>query len=90
MRKKTVLGRLLTSGEEDQIVKNAEARQEAYGEEYSEYSTMRLKASIMEIGGNRDRSYIDRFVDVMPALKEAFNQMKNGKPAMLDILIERG
>lgn len=68
MRKKVVKFRLLTSGEDEQILRNAEARQEAYGEEYSEYNTMRLKASITEIGGNRDRSYIDRFVDVMPAL----------------------
>lgn len=68
MRKKIVKFRLLTSGEEDQIAKNAEARKEAYGHEYSEFNTMRLKASIMEIGGNRDRGYIDRFVDVMPAL----------------------
>lgn len=68
MRKKLVKFRLLTSGEEDQVLKNAEARQQAYGEEYSQYSTMRLKAAITEIGGKRERSYIDRFVDVMPAL----------------------
>ena len=68
MRKKLVKFRLLTSGEEDQVLKNAELRQETYGEEFSEYSTMRLKASIVEIGGNRERSYIERFVDVMPAL----------------------
>jgi hypothetical protein len=68
MRKKVVKFRLLTSGEEEQVLKNADARQEAYGEEYSQYSTMRLKAAITEIGGNRERSYIDRFVDVMPAL----------------------
>lgn len=68
MRKKIVKFRLLTSGEESQILKNAEARQEAYGEEYNQYNTMRIKAAIQEIGGNRERSYIDRFVDVMPAL----------------------
>ena len=68
MRKKMVSIKLLTSGEEDLIFKNAEARQEAYQEEVSEFNTMRLKSSIMEISGNRDRSYIERFVDVMPAL----------------------
>lgn len=68
MRKKIIKVRLLTAGEEKQILNNAEARQEAYGEEFSEFSTMRLKASITEITGNRDRSYIERFVDVMPAL----------------------
>lgn len=68
MRKKIVKVKLLTSGEEEQILRNAEARQEAYGEEFSEFNTMRLKASIVEISGNRERSYIERFVDVMPAL----------------------
>lgn len=68
MRKKIVKFRLLTTGEEDQVLRNAEARKETYGEEFSEFSTMRLKASITEINGNRDRSYIDRFVDAMPAL----------------------
>lgn len=68
MRKKLVKFRLLTAGEEQLIMKNAEARRQAYGEEVSEYNTLRLKASITEIGGKRDRSYIDRFVDVMPAL----------------------
>ena len=68
MRKKIVKFRLLTSGEEEIILKNSIARQEAYGEEVSEFNTMRLKSSIVEINNNRDRSYIDRFVDVMPAL----------------------
>lgn len=68
MRKKKVSVKLLTSGAEDIIFKQAEARREAYQEEVSEFNTMRLKASIMEINGNRDRSYIERFVDVMPAL----------------------
>jgi hypothetical protein len=68
MRKKIVKFRILTSGEDEQILKNSMARQEAYGEEVSEYNTMRLKASMVEISGNRDRSYIERFVDVMPAL----------------------
>lgn len=68
MRKKTVKFRLLNSGEENQVLKNANAHQNAYSEEYNQFNTMRLKASIVEINGNRDRSYIDRFVDVMPAL----------------------
>lgn len=75
MRKKKVSIKLLTSGVEDNIFKQAEARKEAYGEDVSEFNTMRLKASIMEIGGNRDRSYIERFVDVMPAL-DAFTIRK--------------
>lgn len=66
MRKKIVKFRLLTSGEEQQLFKRAESIQEAYGHDYSEYSTMKLKAHIVQIGDKTDRSYIDRFVDAMP------------------------
>lgn len=76
MRKKLVKFKLLTSGEEQLIMKNAEAKRQAYGEEVLEYNTLRLKASIVEIGGKRDRSYIDRFVDVMPALDAYTIRMK--------------
>jgi len=68
MRKKVVLFKLLTSGEENILFKKAQAIQEAYGEEFNQYSTMKLKASIVSIGGNTDRNYIDKFVDAMPAL----------------------
>jgi len=75
MRKKTVLVKLLSSGEDSKIFKNAENIKEAYGEEYSQYSTLRLKASIVAINEKTDRSYIDRFVDAMPAL-DAFTIRK--------------
>ena len=68
MRKKTVKFRLLTIAEEDRIYKQAEALQEAYKEEFSQYSTLKLKSQIVSIDGKTDRSYIDRFVDAMPAL----------------------
>ena len=68
MRKKTVLFRLLTVGEDSKLYKSAEAIKEAKNEEYSQYSTMRLKASIISINENTDRSYISKFVDAMPAL----------------------
>jgi len=68
MRKKTVVFRLITSGEDSKIFKKAEAIQEAYGEEFSQYSTMKLKASIIAIDDKTDRSYIDKFIDAMPAL----------------------
>lgn len=68
MRKKTVLFRLLTVGEDSKLYKNAEAIKEAKNEEYSQYSTMRLKASIVSISDNTDRNYISKFVDAMPAL----------------------
>ncbi len=68
MRKKTVLFRLLTVGEDSKLYKSAEAIKEAKNEEYSQYSTMRLKASIVSINDNTDRTYISKFVDAMPAL----------------------
>jgi hypothetical protein len=67
MRKKNVKFRLLTSGEDIQIYNKSEEIKKAYNKEYSEYNTMRLKASIVSIDGKEDRSYIDRFVDAMPA-----------------------
>jgi len=68
MRKKTVTFRLLTSGEDNFIFKKAEAVKEAYNSDFSDYSTMKLKAHIMAINEKTDRSYIDKFVDAMPAL----------------------
>jgi len=75
MRKKMVKFKLLTSGEDNMIFKKAESIKEAYGEEYSQYSTMRLKAGIISINDNTDRTYIDKFVDAMPAL-DAFTIRK--------------
>jgi len=68
MRKKSVVFRLLTSGEDISIDNQAKAIQEAYGEEFSQNNTLKLKASIVSINDNMDRSYIDKFVDAMPAL----------------------
>ena len=68
MRKKTVTFRLLTSGEETLLSKKADAIKEAYSAEFSEYSTMKLKSHIVAINDKTDRSYIDKFVDAMPAL----------------------
>lgn len=68
MRKKTVVFRLLTSGEDNQLFKKAEAFKDAYSEEFSQYSTMKLKAHVISIGDRADRTYVDKFIDAMPAL----------------------
>ena len=68
MRKKRVKFRLLTTGEDNILYKKAESIQQAYGDEINYYNTMKLKSQIISIDGNMDRSYIDRFVDAMPAL----------------------
>jgi len=68
MRKKNVKFRLLSIGENTVLDKKAKAIQEAYGEEFSQFSTLKLKSHIVSIDGNIDRTYIDKFVDAMPAL----------------------
>jgi len=68
MRKKTVTLRLITSGEDATLYKKAEQIKLAYGNEVSDYSTMKLKSHIVAINDKTDRSYINRFVDAMPAL----------------------
>ena len=68
MRKKDVKFRLLTYAEDNAIDKKAEAIKNEYKESFSNYNTMRLKASIVSIGGNTDRGYVEKFVDAMPAL----------------------
>jgi hypothetical protein len=68
MRKKIVTFRLISAGEDALLFKKAEQIKEAYGEEVSSYPTMKLKAHIVAINEKTDRSYIDRFVDAMPAL----------------------
>jgi hypothetical protein len=68
MRKKTATIRLLNSGEENHIFKKAQALQEATGEEFSQFTTMKLQAYVVAINEKTDRGYINKFVDVMPAL----------------------
>jgi len=68
MRKKKVTLRLLTSGEDTIVLKKAEALKDAYHSEINDYNTMKLKAHILAIEDKTDRTYIDKFVDAMPAL----------------------
>lgn len=68
MRKKNVKFKLLNSSEEKRVLNNATSMMEAYSLEYSEYATLKLKAQIVDIEGKRDQTYINKFVDAMPAL----------------------
>lgn len=67
MRKKHIVFRLLSIGEDEALFDKAQKIKEAYNKEFSEYNTMKLKTQIVSIDGKTDRSYIDRFVDAMPA-----------------------
>jgi len=75
MRKKIVKFKLLTHKEDADIFSKAESIKDAYGSEFSEYNTMKLKAHIMSINDNMSRDYINKFVDAMPAL-DAFTIRK--------------
>jgi len=68
MRKKNVLIKLMSSGDETKLFNKAKAVQEAYGEEFSTFNTLKLISHIVAIEGNTDRAYINKFVDAMPAL----------------------
>ncbi len=67
MRKKEVKFKLLTSGEEENIRNMADSLMKEYNEEFPEYSTLRLKSSVISIDGKTDRTYINKFIDAMPA-----------------------
>lgn len=68
MRKKLVKFKLLKSSEETLLSKKAEGMKDAYNTEYSQYNSLKLKAHVVEVNGRTDRSYVDRFIDAMPAL----------------------
>jgi hypothetical protein len=68
MRKKIIKFKLLTYGEEMILQKKSDAIKEAYGQEFSEFNTLKLKSHIISINEKTDRSYINKFVDAMPAL----------------------
>ncbi len=68
MRKKTVTIKLLSSGDIAKLQKKANDIKDAYGQEFSEFTTMKLKAHIVAINEKTDRNYINKFVDAMPAL----------------------
>lgn len=76
MSKKHIEFRLLTSGEEATINKMAESKKEAYGSNFSTYISDKIKASIMSIDGNSDRSHINKFVDIMRAGDASFIRKK--------------
>ena len=87
MRKKKVKFRLLTTGEDNVLYKKAESIQQAYGEEVNHYKTMKLKSQIVSIDGNEDRTYIDKFVDAMPAL-DSFTIRKKVEDVSPDVNLE--
>jgi hypothetical protein len=67
MSKKTVKFKLLTSGEFDRVLDAAQKQKEAYKAQVSETITLLLKSQIKEVDGNRDRNFVNKFIDRMRA-----------------------
>jgi hypothetical protein len=67
-RKKIIKFRLLTHRESVSLIKKADAIKDSYNALFAETNTLRIKTAITEIEGNRDKSYIHKFVDALPAL----------------------
>jgi hypothetical protein len=67
MSKKEVKFKLLSSGEFDRVLDAAQKQKEAYKAQISETITLLLKAQIKEVDGNRDRNFINKFIERMRA-----------------------
>ena len=65
--KKKIKFRLLTVADETSITKKSEQRSKVTKSQISNALTYRLQTQIMEIAGNRDPVYIQKFIEVMPA-----------------------
>jgi len=66
--KKSIKIRLLNPDDEKDINEIESKRKQTYGDNYiSNRLTMRLERAIVEIDGNRDKSFISEFIPTMPA-----------------------
>lgn len=94
--KKKIKMRLLTQEDDREIDKVESKRKETYGENYiSNRLTMRLEKSIMEIDGNRDKSFIADFIQRMPAfdslnVRSFLNKIEPGVDTRLEIKAPSG
>jgi hypothetical protein len=71
VRKKLVKFKILNYKEINHVLKTAEAKQDAYSTSYNEFGSLKLKAEIVEVEGNRNKDYIVSFVDALPARDSA-------------------
>lgn len=67
VRKLLVKFKILNYREVNHVLKSAEAKQEAYGTPYSEFGSLKLKAEVVEVNGNRNKDYVAQFIDALPA-----------------------
>lgn len=71
VRKKLVKFKILNYREINHVVQTAKAKQDAYSTPHNEFGSLKLKAEIVEVEGNRNKDYIVSFVDAMPARDSA-------------------
>jgi hypothetical protein len=67
MSKKNIKFKILSSGEFDRVLDASQKQKEAYKSQFTETITLLLKSQIKEIEGDRDRTYINKFIDKMRA-----------------------
>jgi len=65
--KKSIKFRLLTAKDEEDLVKGEEKRQKILKNNVSKLLTSRLVTQIMEVDGETNKSYIEQFVQYLPA-----------------------
>jgi hypothetical protein len=88
--KKKIKFKLLTVGDETDILKASEAREKVLKTGISTMLTYRLSRQIKEIDGNTDPNFIERFVAVMPAFdslkfREYSDNIEPGIDMMSDV-----
>lgn len=64
---KKIKFKLLTVGDESNIIKTAEMREKKLKTQISNTLTYRLEAQIQSIDGNTDRNFISQYIQYMPA-----------------------
>jgi hypothetical protein len=87
--KKKIKFKLLTVGDETSIIKSSESREKAMKNGISNMLTYRLATQIKEIDGNSDPNFIQRFIQVMPALDSLkFREYSDSIEPGIDMEIE--
>ena len=88
--KKKIKFRLLTARDEENLVKAEEKRKKLYKSKVSTLLTSRLALQIMEVDGNKDKSYIQQFVQYLPAfdsleLRKYIEEIEPGIDLRVDV-----
>lgn len=88
--KKKIKFKLLTVGDESTILKTSEQRSKKLGSQVDNTLTLRLATQIISIDGNTDKSFIQKFIEVMPAFdslkfREYSDKIEPGVDLKMDV-----